>query len=142
MVCVVRRIDAPRDVVWQVLSEHELMPRWTPLRRVTLEPAGTDERNGVGAIRVLHSPGGYTIREEITRFEPPRLLGYTLRKGLPTRDHHGLISLSPDGPEGRSTMIAWTIGFATSVPGLRTAIKLLVAGTISLMARHARRTAR
>jgi len=122
-----------------VLSEHESMPQWTPLRRVTLEPPGNQDRNGVGAIRVLHSPGGYTIREEITRFEAPRLLGYTLRQGLPTRDHHGLISLSPDGPDGQSTMLAWTIGFATSVPGMRGVITLLVRATILLLARQARR---
>lgn len=140
VVCVVRFIDAPPAAVWDVLSHHEGMPAWTPLRRVTLEPAGAEERNGVGAIRVLHAPlVPYRLREEITRFEPPVLLGYTLRQGLPTSDHHGLITLAPDG---HGTILTWTIGFVSAVPGMGFIIKVLVLGTLQLMRRQVRKTSR
>lgn len=140
VVCVVRYFDAPPAAVWNVLSQHEDMPEWTPLRRVTLEPAGAEERNGVGAIRVLHAPFlPYRLREEITRFEPPTLLGYTLRQGLPTSDHHGLITLAPDG---RGTILTWTIGFVSSVPGMGLIIKVLVIGTLQLMRRQVRKASR
>lgn len=133
---VVRHIEATPQAVWDVLSDHEGMPKWTPLRRVTLEPAGATERNGTGAIRVLRSVPGYVIREEITRFEPPRLLGYSVRAGLPTRDHHGEIAIAPD--HGGS-VVTWTISFTSAVPGMRRIVTGLVVATLWLLARHVER---
>lgn len=135
---VVWHFAAPPQRVWDVLVDHEGMPRWTPLRRVTLEPPGQPERNGVGAVRVLHAFPGYVIREEITRFEAPYLLGYTLRGGMPTSDHHGRITVAPNG---ENTVLTWTVGFVSSVPGMTMVVTALIKGTLVLLGRHVRRTA-
>jgi uncharacterized protein YndB with AHSA1/START domain len=89
-----RTVAAPAEVLFEVLADHRGMAAITRFRKVELEREGTPPPNGVGAIRVLHLAGP-PVREEITAFEPPRLLSYRLLSGLPVRDHRGTIRLEP-----------------------------------------------
>ena len=92
----VRRIAAPRQIVFDVLTEHHLYARITPLRKSVLEREGEPPPNGVGAIRVLTSLGP-PLREEVIAFQPPSRFAYKLLSGAPVRDHVGTVELSADG---------------------------------------------
>lgn len=91
-----RRIAAPPQTVFAVLTEHEGYAAITPLRRSVLERTGDPPPNGVGAIRVL-SVAGPPLREEVLAYEAPRRFAYKLLSGLPVRDHVGTVELHPDG---------------------------------------------
>ncbi len=106
-------IAASPEDIWSVLTHHEGMPAWSPLKRVELEAEGTPDRDGIGAVRAMHGPGP-VIREKVVTWDPPRSYEYTMLAGAPIRDHHGRVELTPT-PEG--TGITWTVTFRPIVPG-------------------------
>jgi uncharacterized protein YndB with AHSA1/START domain len=73
-------IDAPIEVVFDVLTDHRGHAKMTALRSSTLEREGEPPPNGVGAIRVL-SLVGPPIRERVTAFDPPQLFAYEMLSG-------------------------------------------------------------
>src|SRR4051812_40389764 len=102
------------------------MARWTPVRRVVMEAGGRPDPCGVGSVRALHLVGP-PIREQVTEFEPGRLLRYRLLSGLPVRDYTGEIVVEPTA---QGTRFAWTIRFSPLVPGAQ----VLIASGIRLAA--------
>lgn len=114
-------VVAPPDVVWDVLSDHRGMSRWTAARRVVLEAEGDPPPNGVGAVRAIHAVGP-PIRERVTAFEQPRRLAYTMVSGAPMSDYFGEIVLEPTATGTRFT---WTIDFRPRIPGVQ-----IVAGAV------------
>lgn len=109
---VAAEMAAPPQAVWDRISEHEQTPTWVEAaRRVTLTREGAP-RNGVGAIRVVEfKPRLWSdVREEITRFEPPRTFEYVLFEGMPAlRDHLGRLIVDDLG-DGRSRL-RWEVDF-------------------------------
>ncbi|TMS52145.1 SRPBCC family protein [Mycobacterium sp. DBP42] len=128
----VRRVAADPAVVWNIVSNHERMSEWTPSRRVVLESPGSPDRNGVGAIRALHTFGP-VIRERITGFEPPTTLQYRLMSGLPFREYTGQITVEPTET---GTVMSTVISFRTIVPGTQIlvaiAMRLASAGAVRM----------
>jgi uncharacterized protein YndB with AHSA1/START domain len=104
----VRRIAAPPQVVFDVLTEHHLYARITPLRKSVLEREGEPPPNGVGAVRVLTSLGP-PLREEVIAFQSPSRFAYKLLSGAPVRDHVGTVELSPEGDGTRMVYAVRTI---------------------------------
>lgn len=131
---VVRNTTASPEAVWAVLSDHEGMAGWTPLRSSVLEKKGGPSPNGVGAVRALRAVN--TIREEIISFEPPQELTYRLVSGLPARDYQATVQLLPDG---KGTRIVWGLSFVPRVPGLALFIDRLITDTAKRLAREAER---
>ncbi len=107
-------VAAAPDVVWARLTAHESMAAWWPgLREVTLDPPGTPDRNGLGAVRVMRSVGT-PVREEVVSWDPPRTYSYRVRNFAPLRDHLGRVTVRPaDG----GAAIDWCIEFRPAVPG-------------------------
>jgi uncharacterized protein YndB with AHSA1/START domain len=91
-----REIDAPAEIVFEVLTDHARYSELTPLRKSELEREGEDDRNGVGAIRKL-TVVGPPMREEVIAYEAPSRFSYTVLSGLPVRDHVGTVELTPNG---------------------------------------------
>ena len=58
-------ISAPPEIVWEVMTDHQLYSRWSPSSRVDLEVEGSPDRNGVGAVRAFRT-GPVSTREEVT----------------------------------------------------------------------------
>jgi uncharacterized protein YndB with AHSA1/START domain len=100
----VREIDAPREVVFELLTDHRGYADLTHLRRVELEREGDPPPNGAGAIRVLHAVGP-PLREEVLVYRPPSRYSYKVLSGLPVRDQVGTVELTPAG-EGTSVVYA------------------------------------
>lgn len=93
-----------------MLVDHAEASRWMSgvLRSRVVTP-GQDDRNGVGAVRVLLTMAG-PVREQVTAFEPPGYLGYEMAPDNPlVRDFRGAVEPRED-PDG-GTEIDGTLTF-------------------------------
>jgi uncharacterized protein YndB with AHSA1/START domain len=128
----VRRIAAPPQTVFDVLTEHHLYAAITPMRKSILEREGEPPPNGVGAIRVLTSVGP-PLREEVIAYLPPSRFSYKLLSGAPVRDHVGTVELSAEGEGTKMVYAVRTIPTLPLVGGavvgvVKQAIKALIKG--------------
>ncbi|MGV1048110.1 MAG: SRPBCC family protein [Solirubrobacterales bacterium] len=137
----VRRIQAPPQTVFDVLTEHHLYAKLTPLRKSTLEREGEPPPNGVGAIRALSSVGP-PLREEVVSYQPPSRFSYKLISGAPVRDHLGTVELSP---EDGGTKMVYAVKMEATLPlvggavvaAIKQAIKSLIRGVVKESERRA-----
>lgn len=107
-----RRVAAPPEIVFDVLTDHRGYAAITRVRKAELEREGEPAPNGVGAIRVL-STVGPPMREEVIDYEPVGRFSYKLLSGLPLRDHVGTVELTPDA-EG--TKVVYAVRTTPTVP--------------------------
>ena len=127
---LVRRIDAPVEVVWDLLTDHAAYDQWTPVPTARLETPGDDDPNGVGAVRFLGA-GSLGTREQVVAHEPHAHLAYGVVSGLPVRNHRADVWLE-DG--GGWTSLVYEGRFEPAVSGtggviglvMQTAIRTLV----------------
>lgn len=136
-----REVDAPPEVVFDVLTDHRRYADITPLRKSELEREGDPSPNGVGAIRVLSSVGP-PLREEVIVYEAPRRFSYKLLSGAPVRDHVGTVALEPDGEGTKVTYAVRTNPTIPVVGGVAVAVarfgvKQLVDGIVAEAERRA-----
>jgi uncharacterized protein YndB with AHSA1/START domain len=106
-------IDAPRDRVWNILTDHGAMAEWFPAREVVRRVPGADDPNGVGAHRVIRI-AGLSIEEVVTAFKPCELLEYTVTDGAPFVDHMADVVLIR---EGDATRVRWSARMRPLIPG-------------------------
>jgi len=72
-------IDAPRDQVWAVVADSNLLPQWAPPVKQVEEVSQGPER--VGTTRVCRVEFGGregTMTERCVEFDPPRRAGYVV----------------------------------------------------------------
>lgn len=136
-----REVDAPPEVVFDVLTDHRRYAEITRLRKSTLEREGDSAPDGVGAIRVLRAVGP-PIREEVVAYERPSRFSYKVLSGLPLRDHLGTVSLESSDAGTKVTYALKaipTIPFAGKVVmlGLERAVTELLNGVVSESERRA-----
>jgi uncharacterized protein YndB with AHSA1/START domain len=117
-----RRISAPPEVVFDVLTNHRGYADISPVRRSELEREGDPAPDGVGAIRVIHTVGP-PLREEIVAYERPTRFSYTVLSGAPIRDHIGNADLSP---EGDGTKIVYAVHMTPTVPVVGAAVVFVI----------------
>jgi uncharacterized protein YndB with AHSA1/START domain len=138
----VREVDAPPEVVFDVLTDHRRYAEITPMRKSVLEREGESVSNGVGAIRKL-SAVGPPLREETIVYEPPSRFSYRLLSGAPLRDHVGTVELTP---QAGGTKLVYAVRTQPTLPFVggvavavaRFGVKQLVDG---IVAEAERRTA-
>jgi uncharacterized protein YndB with AHSA1/START domain len=74
-------IDAPRDLVWAVVSDSRLLAEWAPpVKAVSDVSAGPE---GVGTTRLCEVEFGGragTMTERCVEFEPPRRVAYAVQE--------------------------------------------------------------
>jgi uncharacterized protein YndB with AHSA1/START domain len=136
-----RRVAAPPDVVFDILTDHRGYADITPLRRAELEREGEPAPNGTGAIRVL-SAVGPPMREEVLAYERPSRFSYAVLSGLPVRDYVGTVSLEDDDGGAKITYAVKLIptvplGEGLVVAGVRQGIKVLLKGVAGEAERRA-----
>ena len=103
-------LQAPIVLVYERLADHEDMRNWPGVSDCRLIREGTP-RNGVGAVRVV-SHGPFSVSEEVTLYEPPHRLGYTIIKGPPIQ-HQGRVKLAE---QGEQVELEWEIEISSRVP--------------------------
>lgn len=121
-----RRIDAPIEVVWDVLSNHADYGAWTPVPSVTFRPAEGDQPNGIGAERVL-GLAGVGPTERVVAFEPTAYLAYSIVGGAPVQDHLAEVRLNEDGD---ATAVTYQARFAASLPLTGTLTAVVMRGVL------------
>lgn len=104
-------INAPAAAVWECLSDHAGLSRWS-LFDVELVRPGERNRNGLGCIRALSAPG-LRIVEEVTAYDEGSQYTYTVRSGAPFKSHQGDVFV---WCEGGSTRVRWSIRFESRIP--------------------------
>ena len=77
VVRVGRIIEAPIEVVWDMIADARGFSSWGFMSHSSLEREGTPTPDGVGAVRNLGT-GSFISREEVVVFDPPSHLGYVL----------------------------------------------------------------
>jgi uncharacterized protein YndB with AHSA1/START domain len=108
----VRRVAAPPEIVFDVLTDHRRYTEITSLRKAELEREGEPAPNGLGAIRVL-TVAGPPMREEVIAYERPYRFAYKILSGLPVRDHVGTVEMQPaDG----GTEIVYAVKTTPTLP--------------------------
>ena len=125
---VVGRSTAPPEKVFDVLADGAGWSRWAGpmIVKSWWEREGTPAPGGVGAIRALGMKR-VGSREEITAYDPPKHLAYTILSGLPVRDYLADVRLTPDGA---GTRIEWSGTFTPKVPGTGPLLRLFLLATI------------
>ena len=104
-------IRAPVDEVWQQLTDHEGLGRWS-IFDCNILRKGRPDPNGTGCIRELTAPG-MRITEEITAWDEGRHYAYQLRSGAPFRKHQGDVFVSE---KNGLTHVRWAIRFDSWIP--------------------------
>ena len=129
------RSAAPPERVWALLADVDTWSEWADF-----DEASVESGEGPGEVRSFRR-GRTRTRERVTVFEPPRRFGYDLLSGLPIRDYHADVTLTPqDG----GTHIRWHSTFNAKVPGtgrlIRSRLQAFVADTVERLARAAERS--
>jgi uncharacterized protein YndB with AHSA1/START domain len=130
-------VAAPIETVWDALSNHLGISGWAPGLSVTMDRVGTEDPNGVGAIRRISSPGpGPDIVEEVVAFEPPHLLGYKALSGTPFPGYAGEVRLSQ---AGSGTHVKYTVSSTASFPLVKAPLAAFCQVLLRLLARASRK---
>ena len=108
-------VAAPREVVFDVMTDHASYSKFTSLWRSQIEKEGTPAPGGIGTIRALRAaPFAPVIREEIIGYDRPATMSYRLLSGLPLKDHVGTITLIDSGTGG--TDLRYHVDTSPKVP--------------------------
>lgn len=137
----VRQVDAPPEIVFDVLTDHRRYNEITAVRKSALEREGEPSPNGLGAIRVL-TVAGPPMREEVIAYERPSRFSYKVLSGLPVRDHVGTAELTP---LDQGTQVIYAVHTTPTVPvggfavvaAVKQAIKSLLSGVAKESERRA-----
>jgi carbon monoxide dehydrogenase subunit G len=130
-------VAAPIETVWDKLSDHVGMSQWGPGISVTMDKLGTDDPNGVGAVRRIASPGpGPDIVEEVVTFEAPNLFGYKALSGTPFPGYAGEVRLTPSGS---GTHINYTVSTTASFPLVKAPLAVICQVLLRLLARASKK---
>jgi catechol 2,3-dioxygenase-like lactoylglutathione lyase family enzyme/uncharacterized protein YndB with AHSA1/START domain len=125
------RIDAPVEVAWAVVADHEGMTAWNPLGPVKRVADGDAQPDGRGSERLISTRVGGVV-EQVVEFDAPRTYRYRVIKGSPFVCHQGEIRLSP---RGEQTDLTWTIRFRPKLPGTGPLIAAVFSRALARMLR-------
>lgn len=108
------------DFVFAALTDHDQYGQFPGVDSGKVLEAGTPERNGLGALRVVKA-GPLVLHERITGYEPGKLMTYHIERARPLPIVHevGEIRLSPE--EG-GTRVDWVSAGRIGIPVLGPAI--------------------
>nr|WP_317199837.1 SRPBCC family protein [uncultured Psychrobacter sp.] len=103
---VERIVKKPINDVFEALSDHAGYGSFKAVGAAKLVTTGDEERNGVGALRVIQT-GPVKFWERITAFERPTHMQYKIEKAKPIKMKHnkGVIDLKDLG-DG-TTHVTW-----------------------------------
>jgi Polyketide cyclase / dehydrase and lipid transport len=96
--------EAPIEVVFAAVTDHESYAGWTSCDESFLETKGDPEPNGFGSVRVLRDTTSLEddvidIKEVTNHYWPPYLHGYRVMDTSLVRDHQGIVLLERLGDD-------------------------------------------
>ncbi len=99
-ILMTRKFDAPREVVWDTITDPDLIPRWWGFRRDATEVKTMDVRPGGQWRYITHTSGGEDVdfHGEYREVAAPERLVYTFLYGdMPAGDGFVEITLVEQG---------------------------------------------
>jgi uncharacterized protein YndB with AHSA1/START domain len=129
---VVVHSKAPREKVFALVADATSWPRWAKPYVMFGEwiQEGDPAPGGVGAIRRLGSKA-WGVKEQITEFDPPDYLAYTIVTKTPLREYRAIVSTDKDGDGCR---ITWAASMEGRFPGAGRVMAFLLGRSIKKMA--------
>jgi Polyketide cyclase / dehydrase and lipid transport len=126
------RATTPADpaTVYALLRDGAGWPAWAPIETFALERPGTDEPEGIGAVRVF-TQGRVTGRDEIVELIPERRFSYTHTSSLPIRNYRADVDLEP---VSEGTAIRWVSAFDPKFPGTGRLMRKALDGFVEKLA--------
>ncbi len=102
-------INAPPEVVWEVVSDFNGLPRW--LSTITESRIVLGKNREVGAIRALTRANGTKVQEKLIAYEPWNMsIGYTYIGGqVGATDYFPTMTVSDAG--GGKSKVVWKAHF-------------------------------
>lgn len=110
-------IDAPITRVFDWLADPRNYSAAPAIGRVSTTPAGHADPFGTGARRTIQA-AGVRFDEEITRFERPTVIGYSVTRSRPPLPHRGALVTLRESPRG--TAVEWALDTECRIPVLGT----------------------
>lgn len=112
-ITVTRTIPAPIEKVFDILSDHGNYKSFPGVKDSKLVKEGKPDRNGLGAVRRIETPGVW-FEERITAFERPRRFDYLITASkLPLEHQGGSLRFET---VGNATRVTWTSTMRVKVP--------------------------
>ena len=123
-ITVTRVIPAPIEKVFDVLADHGNYKSFPGVTDSRLLKEGRPDRNGLGAVRRIETPGVW-FEEEIVAYERPRRFDYRITASKLPLEHQGG-SLRFESIGG-GTLVTWTSTLRVKVPVVGGLLTRLVA---------------
>jgi uncharacterized protein YndB with AHSA1/START domain len=119
---------APQEKVFALIADAPGWSKWAgpSVRYSAWEREGDPAPGGVGAIRRLGSKQ-LSTREEITEYDPPHYLAYTILTRTPLRDYRAIVSVDK---EGEGCRITWAASAEGRFPGAAPVMMFILGRTI------------
>lgn len=127
-IVVEQLLKSSAEAVFDVLANHVGYTRFKPVKSAELLRPGTEEENGVGAVRRIRVAGAW-FEEEITGFERPKRIDYRIVRSMPPIEHAGGSLVIEQRPEG--THLTWTSTFRVAIPLLSPLLTRFAAAQMS-----------
>jgi len=126
-ITVQRTIPAPIEKVFDVLADHANYKTFPGVKDSRLVEEGKPDRNGVGAVRHIVTPGVW-FKERITAYERPRRFDYRIiESSLPLEHEGGSVRLESFGG---ATQVTWTSTMRLKIPVIGGLLTKLAAGKL------------
>ncbi len=111
---VEKELEMPIEKAFEAITDHANYHLYAAVDKADLLKSGSDDKNGVGAIREIKS-GGMTLQEEIVAYESPHKMAYQIISAKPFAIEHrvGEITLRE---AGNATKVIWHSEFNFSAP--------------------------
>ena len=107
---IVQTTTAPIDRVWEVLTDARKWNVWGRFKVAKLERLGSDNDDGVGAIRNFGNPPMLS-REEVVVFDAPTHFAYIMLSGMPLDGYRADVHLTSTAT---GTTITWKSSFTSA----------------------------
>ena len=126
-ITVRRVIPAPAERVFDVLADHANYKSFPGVKDSRLLKEGAPDRNGVGAVRRIETPGVW-FEERITAYDRPRRFDYLITASkLPLEHQGGSLRFETIGG---GTLVTWTSVMRVKVPVIGGLLTRLAAGKL------------
>jgi uncharacterized protein YndB with AHSA1/START domain len=120
---------AAPEAVWALVSDATRYPQWGPWSAAGYQRPGDTSPRGAGAVQWLRSSRRAYLRypvsiEKILEAEEGRRLAYTVIGGIPVRDYHAEVTLTPTAD---GTHVRWAASWDATLAGriVRRALRTL-----------------
>jgi hypothetical protein len=116
--------------VYEVAKDSSRYPEWSIIGSFEHIHSGATELYGVGSQRIYRT-WPLRLLEEVTELIPGRRVSYTVLRGMPFRNYHSSIDITPvDG----GSEIGWHSTFESIVPGSGSALRAFMQYVLDRMA--------